>query len=347
MYATNVNRSINQHRRTTLLATLAAVATILAGLAVTAFVGNDYRLNRETLLIPTSQGRLEGVLTRPASGATRGLVVVIHGDGPVDATHDGLYLPWFEAAADAGYATLSWSKRGVGASEGQWLHQSMRDRAAEVSEVVDWAAAQADIDTTQIVLWGASQAGWVLPDVAASRDDIDAVVAVGPAINWLRQGRYHLLAGLDDADATPSARAQAVALSDRIRALIAADASFDQYLAESGDPEPMSEDRWRFAKLNASSDATASLATLAQADVPVLLMLGERDRNVDIDETAHTYRALLDDRVRVERFDATHPLARPIMEDLPTVGVITATLWPRALFAPGVLDTYRGFLEQH
>lgn len=48
-----------------------------------------------------------------------------------------------------------------------------------------------DIDppTSFTVLWGASQAGWVLPKVASSRVDIDAVVAVSPAINWLRQDR--------------------------------------------------------------------------------------------------------------------------------------------------------------
>lgn len=343
MYATNVRKKINRWTRLLITAGVTAVALVV-GVAITAVIGNDYRLRQEPVLIPTAQGALEGALTRPASGDTRGLVIVIHGDGPVEATHDGLYLPWFEAAADAGFATLSWSKRGVGTSEGQWLHQSMADRAAEASEVIDWAHAQPDIDTTRIVLWGASQAGWVLPDVAATRDDIDAVVAVGPAINWLRQGRYHLLSGLDDTGATPAERERAIALSDSIRSLIAADADYDRYLAESGDPDPMSEDRWRFAKRNAASDATESLEALAQANVPVLLMLGDRDRNVDVDETARTYQQLLGDAVRVEHFDATHPLARPVMEDAPVIGAITAVIWPRALFAPSVLDTYREYL---
>lgn len=339
-----MSASNNKSKRRFAIIALSTVLALVAGVAVTAVVGNDFRLRHEAVLIPTSKGQLDGVLARPSDGDATGLVVVIHGDGPVEATHDGLYLPWFEAAADAGYATLSWSKRGVGDSEGQWLHQSMHDRAAEASEVIDWARAQTGINTERIVLWGASQAGWVLPEVAATRDDIDAVVAVSPAINWLRQGRYHLIAELHDAGASPEERERAIALSDRIRALIAADASYERYLSESADPNPMSEDRWQFAKLNAASDATEDLDSLTRTETPVFLMLGEHDRNVNIDETEQAYRALLGDTLRVTRFNATHSLARPVMEDASPIGTLTAVIWPRALFAPGVLAEYREYL---
>ncbi|MFI9237396.1 alpha/beta hydrolase family protein [Streptomyces sp. NPDC053079] len=139
--------------------------------------------------------RLDGVLARPASGAGPfGLVVFVHGDGPVDATHETFYRPLWESFARAGYASLSFSKPGVGGSEGDWLDQSMADRAEETLAAVAWARARPDVDGRRIGLWGASQAGWVLPKVAARDRSLRFVIAVSPAVNWLRQGRFHLLA---------------------------------------------------------------------------------------------------------------------------------------------------------
>lgn len=313
----------------------------MAGVAV---VGNDLRVQTHRETIPMADGgALEAVVAEPPDGQARGLVVMVHGDGPVDATYGGLYLPWFEAAADAGLATLSWSKPGVGASTGDWLDQSMADRAAEVRAALDWAADQG-LPTENVVLWSASQGGWVAPAVAATDDRIGAVVAVGTAINWLRQGRFHLLAELEDAAAGSAEVAEAVAISDQTRDLLAAGASYETYLAETDDPEPIGEDRWGFVMLNYESDATADLEAMAPRALPVLLLIGTRDRNVDVAETETTYREILGDAVQVKRVDAVHSMARPVMESVSAVGVATALLWPRAVYADGVLESYREFL---
>lgn len=342
MYGTNVFRLNGRPRRRTL--TLGGVALLLVTGAVVTLVGNDYRTDERRVSIPTSQGRLDGVLSVPEDGAPRGLVLVVHGDGPVEATHDGLYRPWFEAAADAGFATLSWSKPGVGASTGDWLDQSMTDRADEVSDVIDWAQRDASVPTGRLVLWGASQAGWVLPKVAAARTDIDAVVAVSPAINWLRQGRFNLVAELEHEGADDEARQRAIAISDQTRVLLDQHADYETYRDRTTDSAPMDRGRWDFVSRNYTADATGDLARMARGRKPLLLMVGKHDRNVDVDETASTYRRILGDRVDVERFDAAHSMARPIVEDSDTAGLVTGVVWPRALLAPGVLDTYRDFL---
>lgn len=324
---------------------IGVLAICVVGAGVT-LVGNDYRLRREQVSIPVANGTLDAVLGIPSGeDSVRGLVVVLHGDGPVDATHDGLYLPWFEAAADVGYATVSWSKPGVGESSGSWLDQTMDDRAAEVSAVIDWAKRQPGIVTDRIVLWGASQAGWVLPKVVSSRDDIDAVVAVGPAINWLRQGRYHLVAELDDAGAEADGREAALRYRDQRLRLLEKNADYETYLAGTDDPEPMERDRWGFVLLNYTADATADLTAMSAKDAPVLLMLGEHDRNVDVDETAEVYARILGEEVTINRFPPAHSMARPVVEDSVPLGFVTAVGWPRALFADGVLATYRGYLR--
>ncbi|MEU4562715.1 alpha/beta hydrolase [Actinoplanes sp. NPDC023936] len=316
---------------------------LLAGVAVV-LLGNDYRIDETRLTIPTAGGSLDAVLAGPREGTARGLVVMIHGDGPVEATHDGLYRPWFEAAADAGFATLSWSKPGVGGSTGDWLGQSMADRAAEASAAIDWARTQPGIPTGTLVLWGASQAGWVLPKVAAARDDISAVVAVSPAVNWLRQGRYNLLAELAHDGAGPAERDRAVAVSDHTRRLLEENAGYHTYRSSTRDAAPMDAARWDFVRRNYRSDATADLLALSATPVTVLLLLGEHDRNVDVAETEATYRRILGDRLTTARFDAAHSMARPAMEDSAPLGLATGVVWPRALLADGVLGTYGDYL---
>ena len=108
----------------------------------------------------------------------------------------------------------------------------------------------------------------------------------------------------------------------------------------------MDAERWGFVLRNFRADATADLEAAAARHVPVLLLLGSHDRNVDVDETAATYRRILGDDVAVARFEAAHSMARPAVEESGALGLLTAVLWPRALLAPGVLGTYRDFLER-
>lgn len=321
---------------------LAGAVAVVIGAAV---LGNSYRFDQRAVTIPGPEGRLSGVLTLPPAGAARGLVVMVHGDGPVEATQGGLYSPWFEGAADAGFATLSWSKPGVAGSDGDWLSQSMEDRASEVSAAIDWARAQADVPTERIVLWGASQAGWVVPAVTRIRDDIDGVVAVGTAINWLRQGRFNLIAELEYDGASAEERETALEESDQTRALLERGASYHEYLSSSAGADRMTEARWKFVQRNVGSDATADLVASASRDIPVHLMVGTHDRNVDVVETEETYRSIFGASFSVTHIEGAHSLARPVMEDNDLVGFFTGSVWPRALLAPGAIEDYRSFLS--
>ncbi|TXK03522.1 alpha/beta hydrolase [Microbacterium mitrae] len=331
-------------RWVTIVAVTGLVVTV--GAVGVALVGNSFAFDERQVEIPVAAGSLSGVLTTPTSGEAHGVVVMVHGDGPVDATQNGLYDPFFEGAAASGYATLSWSKPGVGGSDGDWLTQSLPDRAAEVSAAIDWAKAQPDVPTSTIVLWGASQAGWVLPAVVADRNDIDGVVAVGTAINWLRQGQFHLQAELDHAGADAKRRARAEAASANTHALLERGASYEEYLGETTETNPMTRERWGFVQRNFRADATNDLARAATRHIPWLLLAGEHDRNVDVHETAEVYLEIFGGDVKVTWVDAVHSMARPMVDDSEFIGFVTGVFWPRALLAHGVIDSYRGFLDQ-
>ncbi|MFF4179037.1 alpha/beta hydrolase family protein [Streptomyces sp. NPDC001750] len=223
---------------------------------------------------------------------------------------------------------------------------------------VAWARARPDIDGRRIGLWGASQAGWVMPKVAARDAGLRFVIAVAPAIDWQRQGRYNLLAELRRDGASDEERAAALHRRETTLRLLRSGASVEEYRdamrnAEgsrnreaSGSDEGMTADRWQFIAKNYTSDASADLR--AMRGTPVLLVLGGHDTNVDIAETERTYRAILPPgTLEVRKFpDATHSLVRHDIERSETALTLTALFAPRALFADGVLTGQRRFLER-
>ncbi|WP_454198907.1 alpha/beta hydrolase family protein [Nocardia sp. Marseille-Q1738] len=319
-----------------------AITVLAAATMVWVVHQNTYALREQRVTILGGLQPLHGVLAWPETREKPvGVVVFVHGDGPVDATHDTFYRPLWEAFARAGFASLSWNKPGIGGAPGNWLDQTMHDRADETLAAIAWAKQQPGIDPQRIGLWGASQAGWVMPEVAVRLPELRFVIAVSPAVNWLRQGRYHLLAQLDDA--TPAEVQAEVARSDKTLDLLRAGATFEQYENAIGDTRGLTPHRWRFITKNYTADATADLAALR---VPVLLILAGHDRNVDVADTETVYRRAVP-RLEVQHYpDATHGLTRADIESSALKTFVVAVAAPRALFASGFLDDQTSYLQR-
>ncbi len=327
---------------------LVSVLVVAAGLVGVVLWQNSYDMDEQRVSIRHGGHVLNGVLALPRDGRKQhGLVVYIHGDGPVDATHDGGYRPLWEANAKAGYASLSWDKPGVAGAPGDWLAQSMDDRAAEAAAAIAWARTRPGIDGDRIGLWGASQAGWVLPKVAA-KTPVSFVIAVSPAINWLQQGRYNLLAELRSEGASAERIEAQTAKSDRTRRLLRRHATFEEYVrAMGGDADGMTADRWGFISRNYTADATRDLRALR--GIPVLLTLADHDLNVDTADTERVYRKVLDagGALTVERYpDAAHSLVKRSLEQSDLKLTLMALFSPRSLFADGFLESQRRFLGE-
>lgn len=326
---------------------LGTVVALVLGVAVWVLVAKDYAFHEERVTIPGPRGELHGVLALPSNDGPYGLVVFVHDDGPADADDGDHYKPLWDAFAQAGFASLSWDKPGVEDAPGDWLDQSMHDRATEVDSAIAWAHTRDDIDTTQVGAWGIGQAGWVLPEVAQARPDLRFMIAVDPAINWLRRDEFAARATAVADDDSP----EEVAAADRRRAertaLIRRDADYRAYLDSHVDSEPMTPARWAFVKRNAGSDSTAALASIP---VPTLLLLGGRDRDVDVDETDRVYRKQVQsDLLTVKNFpEGTHRLTRNDIEyrgsDLRTFG--RSVLAPKSIYVPDYLDTLRVFAKR-
>lgn len=169
----------------------------------------------------------------------------------------------------------------------------MEDRSDEVGHAIEAVVSDARVDRKRVALFGASQAGWVLPLVAAQHVP-EFVIALSPAINWLRQSRFETERMLDAHEAGSEVRADVYAYRAQRLALLDRGAPYAEhqlwYERVPSEVRPyfdeMSTDRYQFIALNYSADATSQLSQLE--GIPTLLMQGGQDALVDVVETAAT-----------------------------------------------------------
>ncbi|QCP03875.1 alpha/beta hydrolase [Salinivibrio kushneri] len=270
------------------------IALVLIGAFVVIAMDDPYAgLDRQSIQFNAGDNQLAGELILPSGTKTpHQCVVFVHGSGDVPTDAFGYYLPLWRVLAANGWCAMSWHKPGVGDSSGDWQSQSMQDRADEVAAAIRYLRQTLGLKDGKLGLMGFSQAGWVIPKVAHQVEDIDFLISVGGAVNWMAQSEYsgrqrRLAAGYSE-----SAIAAEQAAEAKVDALIQSGASYQNYLDQVNQNKkaPMSEAFWQFVKRNWASDATNDLIDL---DVPMLALFGARDAYVDSDKTASTYHQRL------------------------------------------------------
>lgn len=275
---------------------LALLALVAAGLALVSGLSDfdlDGRSQRE-LTFTSAGATLSGTLVLPDGAGERpeAVALLVHGDGPQDRWSNGGYLPLINALLDRGIAVYTWDKPGIGASSGDWLDQSMQDRSEEARAA--WAAVAQTLPQARgrIGFLGFSQAGWVLPALAAQDGPKPAFfVLVGGAVSWQRQGDYFTARRLEAEGRTPEEIAQQLIETERSEEeMFSALAAGKLPEAEAARVMGMTAERLAFIRRNRHADASDAIA---QVDAPFLAVWGDEDLNVDPQANAGDYRRLL------------------------------------------------------
>ncbi|WP_152393212.1 alpha/beta hydrolase family protein [Paenibacillus guangzhouensis] len=323
---------------------LLCVVLLLVCAGVYILKQNSFDMAEQAVEIQTPQGKLTGTLVLPTNYTNKlGLVLFIHGDGPIDASHDDGYKPLWERLASLGYASLSLNKRGLNGSEGNWLHQSIDDRVEEARQAIAWAKTQPMIDKEQIGVWGASQAGWVIPKLA-KKEPLAFSLILSPAINWITQGQFNGRKQMEQ-DGFSEAEIRDKEQYDRqVLKLLEDRASYEKYAEIARERNLMSKDRWTFVTQNFMSDATDDLRHF---NSPVLLMLGENDINVDVKETEQVYREIVKPNLlTVAVFpDADHSMLSKKTANSNLRAILISLFVPRQITIPGYMDEIERFLR--
>ena len=267
-----------------------------------------------------------GDLRTPGGPGPYPVVLFVHGSDPVDRTASGIYLPTMERMLQAGYATFAWDKPGTGESTGRLDYQHLQAQRAQILlDAIEVIKAHPGIDPGQIGLWGASQAGYVMPRALARSKDIAFMICVScPGMSSYDQMAFQVtdLALCDVSEDKDEQKVALLAELDQARTY----ETYEEYLhyrevlaglaeltsAPIQEWPILSEEAWR------KSDPDAEplwnpLEVIEQSTMPILAIFGDRDRQIDPLQGAHAYRQALQGtgnaRSRVAVFQANHGIA--------------------------------------
>lgn len=265
---------------------------------------------------------LQGTLILPSNKKKPPVVLIVHGDAAQDRWSSSGYIPVVKFLIDHGIGVFSWDKPGVGESKGNWLEQTMSDRAWEAVYAFRKIREQPELKGSQIGFLGFSQAGWVVPE-ASRLVSPDFAILVGAAINWRNQSLYYTQKRLE---------AEGLRFTDIQSAIKREAEDFDkQFTSDAATHACQSVcNRQDFERRNSLADATNEISGV---HVPVMILMGDDDRNVNADETIAVWAQTLPIETKrcIKKIPgATHGLLRSKWFDyqLPS----QFPLWKQALF---------------
>lgn len=132
---------------------------------------------------------LRGTLLSPRWHNSAPAFIMVHGSGPVTRRTMVVYAWLF---AFKGYATLSYDKRGVGASDGEpheWREFNVIDLAADSVAGYRFLQSHPRIDANKVGFFGGSQGGWVV-SLAATQVELPAfIMMVSPSVSTIAEDR--------------------------------------------------------------------------------------------------------------------------------------------------------------
>ena len=241
----------------------------------------------------TSDGvRLAGLLALPDDTAHLG-VVMVGGSGAADRNND-VYFPLIRPyLVDAGIAVLSYDKRGVGGSAGDWRACTLDDLATDVIAAV---ARLREEGIERVGLFGHSEGGWVVLR-AGARSDAPWVVANScPGMTPAEQDRFGTTNWLREQGATDEEIALAAAHYDVLLEAGRRGAAFAEIrslLADVDDRYELWSDldapTWEFLKRKQDHDPLPDMRAL---HCPVLATYGGADRLVPVHESIRLFSAI-------------------------------------------------------
>lgn len=135
---------------------------------------------REDVHLSNGDIQLAGTLITPSMPGRHPAIILVHGSGPANREWT---LPFARFLIRHGMAILTYDKRGVGGSTGDWNTASFDDLASDVVAAFEYLKTRPEIDATRIGLLGVSQAGWVMPLAAVRAKDIAFLISIsGPSV---------------------------------------------------------------------------------------------------------------------------------------------------------------------
>ena len=262
---------------------------------------------RTDLSIPADGAVLAATVSRP-DGDRPPALVAVHG-ADRGARDWYLYEHLHRVLPPAGIAVVTFDRRGDGASTGEPSRGRFEQQAEDALAVIDHAAREADLDAEKIGLWGISQGG---VGRAARGDDVGPRGLPGaPRLLRGHAGRADALDGEASRRRVRSARRPAPrpsgsgsTLSTGCEAATALRSRRPSPRAgrSRGGRRPGSRRRCRATRLATRcgpSSTSTQPAVFARVRVPTLLVYGDEDEWIPVDESLAAWREARGDEIDI------------------------------------------------
>lgn len=231
---------------------------------------------------------LVGTIHLPGGDRPPPVMLMIQGSGPADRECDGYFAEIRSAFLTRGIATCAVDKPGCGDSTGDWREHDLAARADQAAAVIASLRRHGEIDGRRIGVWGQSQGGWVVQQLAAAGNGLAcAAINSGPSIGVTDQDEFateHLLRrdGFGDAEVD-----EALAYTRALHRAARSGAAFETVLNDI--VAPVVDRRWYALGPTADDAAEWELMTrfveeaydpidaLRRIDIPVLAVFGGLD----------------------------------------------------------------------
>jgi pimeloyl-ACP methyl ester carboxylesterase len=343
--------SISERRRLTSGNYISIIALLAAGSLLGCATPPPIPAHEEQVRFRNGDVTLAGTLYLPAGSGRHPAVLLYHGSG--EMSRFDFWGHWFSSM---GFACLTYDKRGVGESTGDFTKVSFLDLVNDGLAGIELLKSRRDIDPKRIGVWGISQGGWLGPLAASKSKDVAFVIAVsGPGVSPgdqmifyyasefrrngmpereiaeasdLRNKVWHYLStgdGYAEANAALT-RAQTQPWFPALKEQ--SDGLFKKSPVSSILEDPKLRNRLWF-KVEMNYDPTVALRGLT---VPSLFLFGEDDQLVPVPKSVDVIRRTLTESGRSDFTIKTFPKAdHGIRVD--------------GDFAPGYLETMRTWLK--
>jgi pimeloyl-ACP methyl ester carboxylesterase len=285
-----------------------------------------------------------------ASKAKHPALVFTHGGGPaVREVYWGLgYL-----YAARGFVVLSYDKRGVGKSTGNWLAASFQDLADDAVAAAKLLQARTDVNPKQIGFWGQSQGGWIAP-LAASRfpDSAFAIALSGGGLTPAETELFDTEYELTKAGYTANEVKDALTFQRLKNDIISSDANdkWEQYAKARATareqkwyrhqgidvrgPEKRDDGFWPYMRKFYFYDPSPTLRSM---NAPLLAIFGELDTPEGVKAEVRAIEQIMNQAGRRDYLIKVYPSARHNLMEVPRDNTNEYVRLKR--FPPGFFET--------
>jgi uncharacterized protein len=289
---------------------------------------------RQEVTFKNGDVTLAGTLLIPAAkikGGKHPAVVYTHGGGP--ALREVFWGLGYLYAAH-GFVVLSYDKRGVGKSTGNWGEASFEDLADDAVAAARFLQARTDVAANQIGFWGQSQGGWIAPLAASRMSEAAFAIAMSggglsPAVTELFDSEYEL----SKAGYTANEVSDALAfqkLKNEIIASPTANDKWDEYTKARAiakdkkwfqqpgidirGPEKRDSPFWTHMRRFYAYDPGP---TLRASKAPLLAIFGELDTPEGVKAQVSAIRQIMDQAARRDYTIKVYPNGRHNLMEVP------------------------------